>query len=79
MSSAQKEGDIQHIEASVPIAPIFDEAIKEEVKGVDDGFMFAVTREDIVWTREEERRLVRKIDMRMIPLVMLISFRYASR
>lgn len=36
---------------------------------VDDAKTFLDEREQISWTDEEERRLVRKIDMRLVPLV----------
>ena len=36
---------------------------------VDDARKFLDGREQISWTEEEERRLVRKIDMRLVPLV----------
>ena len=39
------------------------------VKGVDDALIFTVDREPITWTAEEERRLLWKIDLRLIPLV----------
>jgi ACS family allantoate permease-like MFS transporter len=40
-------------------------------KGVDDALMFTVDREPITWTAEQERRLLWKIDLRLIPLVCL--------
>ena len=36
---------------------------------VDDAKTFLDEREQISWTDEEERKLVRKIDMRLVPLV----------
>jgi hypothetical protein len=39
------------------------------VKGVDDALLFTVDREPITWTNEEERKLLWKIDLRLIPLV----------
>lgn len=36
---------------------------------VDDAKTFLDEREHISWTDEEERKLVRKIDMRLVPLV----------
>jgi hypothetical protein len=41
------------------------------LKGVDDALMFTVDREPITWTAEEERKLLWKIDLRLIPLVRL--------
>lgn len=46
----------------------FDET-KLNLKGVDDALRFAVDRDPITWTAEEERRLLWKIDLRLIPLV----------
>jgi ACS family allantoate permease-like MFS transporter len=39
------------------------------VKGVDDALLFTIERQHITWTAEEERRLLWKIDLRLIPLV----------
>ncbi|PMD31885.1 MFS general substrate transporter [Hyaloscypha variabilis F] len=41
------------------------------LKGIDDALMFTVDREPITWTAEEERRLLWKIDLRLIPLMLL--------
>lgn len=38
-------------------------------RGTDDALNFTATHEDITWTPDEERRLLRKLDMRIIPLV----------
>jgi MFS transporter, ACS family, DAL5 transporter family protein len=42
------------------------------VNGVDDALLFTVDREPISWTAEEERKLLWKIDLRLIPLVSYI-------
>lgn len=45
------------------------EAEKLNLKGVDDAFRFTADRAPISWTAEEERKLLWKIDLRLIPLV----------
>ncbi|KAE8449528.1 hypothetical protein EG329_008137 [Mollisiaceae sp. DMI_Dod_QoI] len=42
-----------------------------KVKGVDDALLFTVDREPITWTEEEERHLLWKIDLRLIPLMLI--------
>ena len=42
---------------------------KLNLKGVDDALRFTADRVPISWTAEEERRLLWKIDLRLIPLV----------
>jgi ACS family allantoate permease-like MFS transporter len=46
-----------------------------DVKGVDDALMFTVNREPIIWTAEEERKLLWKIDLRLIPLLCRTTFK----
>lgn len=39
------------------------------IRGVDDALVYAIESEQLTWTPEEERRLLWKIDLRLIPLV----------
>jgi hypothetical protein len=39
------------------------------IKRADDAFQFAADAEEISWTPAEERRVVRKIDVVILPLV----------
>ncbi|KAF8854789.1 hypothetical protein BDZ45DRAFT_805505 [Acephala macrosclerotiorum] len=43
------------------------------LKGVDDALVFTVDREPITWTAGEERKLLWKIDLQLIPL-MLVAY-----
>lgn len=53
---------------------------KSKVQGVDDTFSFAIAGSDVVWSDEEEKRVRWKIDLVILPLVLIsfISFRRQS-
>lgn len=52
---------VDHIESQKSI---------KELKGVDDALGFALTHDEIEWTEQEERKVIRKIDFRLLPLVL---------
>ena len=37
--------------------------------GVDDALSFAIGGDEVTWTRDEERRILWKIDLLLVPLV----------
>jgi ACS family allantoate permease-like MFS transporter len=54
---------------TAPSQNFYYEENPANVKGVDDALLFTVDRDPITWTAEEERKLLWKIDLRLIPLV----------
>lgn len=60
--------NVEHISHSSPVNYDLEDK-KMATKGIDDALLFSVNNEEITWTAEEERRLLLKIDLRLIPLV----------
>lgn len=52
---------------------------KKPIKGVDDALQFAAEHGSDEWSEEEERKVLRKIDYRLIPLVSDICSRVLPR
>ena len=75
MSTEATKPDVVNIEnATNPCKPHFDTNLEKlSIKQGDDALQFTIENGSISWTKEEERAVLWKIDLRLLTLVSILS------
>lgn len=76
MSTDNTKSDVVNVENVTSAGePHFDPSLEKlNVKEGDDALRFTIENGSINWTNEEERVVLSKIDLRLMPLVSILSY-----